>query len=533
MNNREKENNQYRKFESLSSYNEELSSVFPIPYCRVNFLGRIYEVNKAFLELSGYDNFECIGTEIQDMFLEKKEMEDLVEKIKTGEEKKKKDLTFLTKNEDPIPVKAWGVKLEKEGQLKGIVFAFTEDWEKRKIKREMKAKLEEKTEKLQEKARQMEDSRSALLNILEDVDQSYKRAERERMKTAAIIENYIDGMFFFSSDNSLNIVNPKAEEFFDIKSRDVKGRTLSDLVTFPTLKPLIKLITDDGKKIKDIFKEELQLGKEIYLEVSTTNIKEGEESLGTLVHVHDISREKRIERIKSEFVSVAAHQLRTPLSGIKWTLGMFLEESSEKKEKLDEEEKYLIEKAYESNERMVSLVNDLLNVSRIEEGRYVYEPQKTDILEVVKPIAEEYEKIIKKKDNLEFKFNKVKEEFPKVEIDTEKIGIVIQNFLDNAIKYTNEGEIILTVSMPDEENIRVSVQDSGVGIPEEQQGRLFDKFFRAENVAAKDVRGSGLGLFISKNIVEAHGGEIDFESTEGEGSIFYFTLPLERRKNED
>lgn len=508
----------------------DLRRSLPVSFCFVNEKDLIVEGSRSFLEFTGYNQEEVKDTPVEDLFLEKEEIEDLFLEVKNKNQKGERELTLITKQEQIIPVDLIGNR-RKNGD--GYFLTLVSAEKKREKRKKLKDKLDKKDKELKKKSKQMEDSRSALLNILEDVDKSYKEAEKERKKTVAIIENFIDGMLFFDERNRLTIINSKAEEFFDIKARDVVKRDFEDLSTFPTLKPLIEFIKEkkeDG--IGNLFREELQMGEEFYLEVTTTKIEGKEGKLGTLIHIHDISREKRIERIKSEFVSVAAHQLRTPLSGIKWTLETFLEEAVEEKDKLNQDEKMLIRKAYNANERMVSLVNDLLNVSRIEEGRYVYEPEVVNLYEVLDPLIGEYKETFKEKENLELRVNKVKEESPPVKVDAEKIMIVVQNFLDNAIKYTDQGEVTLSVNIIEDKKVRISVQDEGIGIPEEQQKRLFNKFFRAENVVRKDVEGSGLGLFISKNIVEAHDGEIGFNSTEGEGSVFWFTLPIVKEEKE-
>lgn len=524
-------NNQTEDLEALKKYVDELVNFLPVAFCVANPLDYVLEVNNFFEVLSHYEKIEVIGMDIQDLFLEKEEIKSLIKEVKQNPKRLEKELTLITKEEKTVPVNISVLARQSDDEFIGFFLTIMDVTEKRKIKSKLEKELEQKTTELEKKAQQMEDSRSALLNILEDVDKSYKEAEKERSKTVAIIENIIDGMLFFGGDNHLSIINPQAENFFDIKAEDVTGCNLEELTAFPTLQPLVEFIKD-GNKIADLFREELVISENFYLEVTTTGITEDGVDIGTLVHIHDITREKRIEKIKSEFVSVAAHQLRTPLSGIKWTLETFLEEAAEEQGKLSEDEETLIRKAYHANERMVHLVNDLLNVSRIEEGRYIYEPEVVDILELLNPIIEEYKETIKQKEGLSFQFNKLKDSFPKVKIDTEKIGIVVQNFLDNAIKYTDEGEIVLSVDIIDNK-LKIAVQDEGVGIPEEQKERLFNKFFRAENVMRKDVEGSGLGLFIAKNIVEAHNGEIGFQSTEEEGSTFYFTLPLYEREEKD
>lgn len=506
-----------QKIENMEKHFEEISEFFPIGFLVLN---KKREVVKS----GGFlDDFFSKEKKLnpENLFIEKEELKDFFENQE--KDMMEKELTLvLEKQEKVLPVNVRRF-LKEEGEDKFYLFVLSDVSKKRKEIRELTEEIAEKDKEIKKKKKKMEDSSSALLNILEDSDENYKEAEKERIKTVSIIKNLIDGMIFFDSENRLTIINPKACEIFKINESDVVGKKVNELTGFDLLNPLLDFIEEKGE-IKSLLRKELELKKDFHLEITTTRIDNEEEILGTLVHIHDVSREKRIERIKTEFVSVAAHQLRTPLSGIKWTLNSFLEELEEDS-KLDEDEEFLIKKAYEANERMISLVNDLLNVSRIEEGRYIYKKEEIDILEIIDPIIKEYDRQLKENKNLKFEYYKPEKKIPKIEIDPEKISIVLRNFLDNAIKYTDEGKIILSVDIIEEE-IKVSVEDEGIGIPKKQQSRLFDKFFRAENVVRKDVEGSGLGLFIGKNVIEAHGGKIGFKSVEDEGSLFYFTLPI-------
>ncbi len=527
METRDKKDDKIEDLEDFRRYIQELNRFLPIAFCVVNPLNYVLEVNKFFQNLFGCDKVEAVGMEMSDLFLEKLELEDFIKRVRQTDERLEREFTLITKKGKPVPARVAALARKSEDEdFSGYLFTIADITKEKEIERKMEAELREKTAELKKRASQMEDSRSALINILEDVDRSYKEAEKERIKTAAIIENFIDGMLFFNSDNLLSIINPKAEDFFQVKRSDIVGRKITDISTDSRIGELVDFITDDDKdEIIDIFREELKFNEDFYLEITTTKIKEEDGLLGVLVHAHDITREKRIERIKSEFVSVAAHQLRTPLSGIKWTLETFLEEVTEEEDKLTEDEISLIKKTYDANERMVRLVNDLLNVSRIEEGRYIYEPEPVDIFELISPILEEHKEIIDEKEGLELRMEKTEENIPRVEVDIEKMRVVLQNLIDNAVKYTDEGQVVVKVERR-ADKLKISVKDDGIGIPQEQQERLFNKFFRAENVVRKDVEGSGLGLFITKNIVEAHGGEIGFESVEGQGTVFYFTLPI-------
>jgi len=240
------------------------------------------------------------------------------------------------------------------------------------------------------------------------------------------------------------------------------------------------------------------------------------------VILHDITREKAIEEMKSQFVSISAHQLRTPLSIIKWSLGMLLAGDVGS---LTKEQKEFLQKTYQTNERMIRLVNDLLNVARIEEGRFVYQPKVVEFDQLVKKTFNSLKELAKKK-NLTYKLVVKESKKPKVvKVDIEKITLVIKNLIENAIHYTPcKGKITVTVERKNKE-VLFSVKDTGVGIPKEQQKRVFSRFFRGSNVIKMETEGTGLGLFISKNIVEAHGGKIWFKSKENKGTTFFFTLP--------
>lgn len=234
-------------------------------------------------------------------------------------------------------------------------------------------------------------------------------------------------------------------------------------------------------------------------------------------------RLKEIDQMKTEFISVASHQMRTPLSATKWVLRMILDGDLGP---LNVQQKEMLAKGYQTNERMIMLINDLLDVSRIEEGRFQYRFVHMSLEEVVDSSIQELSESIKKKD-IKFVYKKPKTDLPKVNIDPQKMRLVVQNLVDNALKYTPAGGQI-TISLKDEKtHVICGITDSGVGIPRDQQSRIFSKFFRADNVIRMQTDGSGLGLFIVKSIIEKHHGYVWFESTEGRGATFYFSLPLQ------
>jgi PAS domain S-box-containing protein len=377
-------------------------------------------------------------------------------------------------------------------------------------------------EELLTKSEDLRKVRAALLNVLEDTDELRRSAVDERNKTMAIIENLTDGVILLNKKKQIEIINSPATELFNIGKKEAIGKCFVDLLDIENI-PEIKKILIDKDRIRNIYREEVATLDGLHLEITSVLLKDEIEEKGFLIIIHDVTKEKLIEKMKTEFVSVAAHQLRTPLSAIKWTIRMILDGDVGE---INEEQRELLEQTYISNERMIRLINDLLDVSRIEEGRLLYDQKDARIEDVIDSVIEASQEMLRNK-NMVLEVNK--KETPKVRIDKEKIGVVIQNLLENAIKYTEQGGKIKITLDNDEKNVIFKIEDSGVGIPKSQQDRIFTKFFRAENVTRMETNGTGLGLYTTKNIVQAHKGQIWFESEENKGTTFYFTIPINNK----
>lgn len=250
--------------------------------------------------------------------------------------------------------------------------------------------------------------------------------------------------------------------------------------------------------------------------------------IGAVAVFRDVSRETEVDKAKTEFVSLASHQLRTPLSTVNWYAEMLLAGDAGK---ISDEQKKYLEEVYTGNQRMVELVNALLNVSRLELGTFVVEPEPTDIAEVIRSVIEEQKvQIDAKKQKMETNFAG---DIPTIQADKKLLRMVFQNLLSNAIKYTNDkGSIRLAVSV-EGKSVVISVSDNGWGIPKDQHDKIFTKLFRADNVKEQDTEGTGLGLYIVKSIVEQSGGSISFESEKDKGTTFRVLLPRDGMKKKD
>jgi signal transduction histidine kinase len=282
-----------------------------------------------------------------------------------------------------------------------------------------------------------------------------------------------------------------------------------DLNVLEILGPELAIAVENAKAYEEISRFNTTLRQEV--KRATYRLKQKNEQLMELDHAKD------------EFISMASHQLRTPLTAIKGYLSMLLEGDAGdiKVSQYD-----FINEAYSGANRMVGLINDLLNVSRMDTGRFFLEPKEVDIEKVVNEEAKQLQNAAKAK-GLYLKIE-AKGKVPHIWADETKIRQVVMNFMDNAIYYTNTGGVTVVLKH-DKDNFIYEVHDTGIGVPPAQREHLFEKFFRADNARTARPDGTGLGIYLAKRVVQDHGGEIIFDSVEGKGSTFGFKFPLKKK----
>jgi signal transduction histidine kinase len=232
---------------------------------------------------------------------------------------------------------------------------------------------------------------------------------------------------------------------------------------------------------------------------------------------------QRLDEAKDEFVSMASHQLRTPLTSVKGYISMVLEGDVGK---ITAIQRQLLGEAFTSSERMVHLINDFLNVSRLQTGKFVLESRPTDLAKIVTQEVDSL-RTTAQAHNMELKF-RAPSVFPMLTIDESKIRQVLMNFIDNAIYYSREHTVITIELGVEDGDAVVRVHDTGIGVPKAEQAHLFTKFFRATNARKQRPDGTGVGLFLAKKVIDSHGGSMVFESVEDEGSTFGFRLPIKK-----
>ena len=230
-------------------------------------------------------------------------------------------------------------------------------------------------------------------------------------------------------------------------------------------------------------------------------------------------------RLKSEFISIISHQLRSPLSSLKWALEILI---SGRFGKIEGKPADYLQILADNAKRMGELISSLLIVSRIEQGRFPLHKAGFSLINLAEEAIAEF-KPVAIASNIEIVLETAKSNLPQAFGDSSQLKLVVENFIDNAVRYTKgAGKVAVAIAFQNDK-LLFSVKDGGVGIPKEDQKHIFQKFFRSGNVLKYQTQGSGLGLYIAKSIIEKSGGKIGFKSEQDKGSTFWFTIPINKK----
>jgi two-component system sensor histidine kinase VicK len=363
---------------------------------------------------------------------------------------------------------------------------------------------------------------------------SNKEMKSSALRLRDIVSGLSDAIISYDNNFKLTIINAAAEKLLSLKKEDIVGqyfgperakegkfRILAQIL-FPSLAPLV-IKRSDGDSYPQVFDITFD-NPEMNLTVTTIKMLfANNETNGFIKIIHNRTREVELYKSKSEFITVAAHQLRTPLSGINWTF-----EALSKITTLSPGDKELVQNGALATANTLKIVNDLLDVSKIEEGRFGYNMENMDLVSFLSDILANAN-LTAKEYGVNLYFDKGTNPSIMVKIDPTKLGIALSNIVDNAIKYNiKNGSITVKLEkLQDKPYAQISVIDTGIGIPASDVGKLFKKFFRAENAVRVRTDGTGLGLYITKNIINRHGGNIWLESELGRGTTVYITLPTD------
>lgn len=354
--------------------------------------------------------------------------------------------------------------------------------------------------------------------------------KQEGAKDRALLESLGEGIVVTDKDGNVELINHAAEILVGWTAKEAVGKKWFELAPLedekgnriPPERRATQMVLTTGKpRSNATYYYVRRDGTRFAVGTTAAPVIIDNKTVGVIAVFRDISHEREVDQAKSEFVSLASHQLRTPLSTVKWFTEMLL---SGDVGELSADQKEYVHNIEVSNERTITLVNSLLNISRIESGRIIIDPVLTDLSKLVNEVVRSLQVRFRDK-KLEISIL-VPDYLPQINVDPKMITQVYANLLTNAIKYTPEGgHISVTLSLQDGEIIS-AVKDSGYGIPKAEQHRIYEKFYRGSNVVGKETDGTGLGLYLVKAIIESSKGKIWFDSQENIGTTFWFSLPL-------
>lgn len=348
-----------------------------------------------------------------------------------------------------------------------------------------------------------------------------------------------ESIVLLDTNGRILTMNPATERITGYKTSEGIGMHIGEI--FPKIDAMVPGIDSEGRsglhqtieenRTSDLFEAVVATkdGRHIWVNYTYTPLKDAKGLTTALVRVtSDVSTVKAVEQMKNDFVSIASHELRTPLGVINSYLTLFL---NGQLGSLTEDQKMYMQRVYHASGDMSALVEDLLNMSRIESGRVELAVQPFYIRDLIQEVLSHLEQRIQNK-NVQVKVKQPKHKFL-IKADRQKVEQALTNIIDNAIKYTYDGGLITVTAKSENGNAIVAVKDSGVGIKPENLGHVFEKFYREGNPLSVKEGGSGLGLYISRKLIELHGGSISVASKRRVGSTFTITLPLSVKQNRE
>ncbi len=360
-----------------------------------------------------------------------------------------------------------------------------------------------------------------------DLGAMLKQQQVEAARNQAILDGVADGVLFADASGKIVLFNPAAERLLEIPRQQAIGRSIREMLGLYGVegRKWLKALEDwaahpADRTPEDFVAERLQLGDRI-VSVHAAPVIRGTEYLGTVSVFRDITAEVEADRAKSEFISTVSHELRTPMTSIKGYADLLMLGMAGS---LSEQQRHFVSIIRNNAERMVALVNDLLDISRIESGRVQLDLRALHIHEVVEQVAHTLLGRAQSK-GLTLQIE-VPADLPLVWGDGNRVTQILTNLISNAIQYTPPGGRVTVSAHLNGDMLEISVADTGIGISKENQRKIFDRFFRADDPLVQETPGTGLGLPITASLVQMHGGQIWVESELGEGSTFTFTLPL-------
>lgn len=355
------------------------------------------------------------------------------------------------------------------------------------------------------------------------VEESQELTESERRRLDSVLGYMTDGVLATDRRGRITIVNEMATDFLNLENDQIVGKSILDILDLRGSVTLRDLLENQDPEVLDLSTDE----QDLILHASFALIQRESGFISGLVCVlHDVTEQQKIDQDRKRFVSNVSHELRTPLTSMK----SYIEALVDGAWKDPNVAPNFLKVTQEETDRMMRMINDLLNLSRMDLGTARLDKEYVNLNELFNHILDRFDMILKNGEKSEKNYT-IKRDFTRrdiwVEVDTDKIQQVLDNIMNNAIKYSPDGGVITCRLVETHNHVIMSITDQGLGIPKEAISHVFDRFYRVDKARSRAQGGTGLGLAISKEVVQMHGGRIWVESREGEGSTFYISLPYE------
>lgn len=359
------------------------------------------------------------------------------------------------------------------------------------------------------------------LLFIKDIEVGKEESQLLQERQKEIVENMVEGLIVHNPKGKILTVNTAAENFLGVKRIDLVGKTPDKVINSSNL---LKVLFNDFKE-GEIFEHSFsdEKGQELSYQIIKVTLNAERDEI--LKIIRDVTRSKYLDKMKNEYITIMSHKFLTPLTNIKWAADFLLNNDKDA-----ERNKGNVKNILDNADKLVKLTSYLLDITEIEEGLFGYNFEKLDMNAILEEAVQNFSGDGEQK-RIKLIYHKPINGNFVVSGDKTRLNVAISNYLDNAIKYTPEnGQVEIFMEENDDE-LKVIVSDNGIGVSPESARLLFSKFFRDKWAKSLHTEGSGVGLFIVKNIIEHHGGKVGYlESSGDKGSTFYFTLPLYKEK---
>lgn len=493
--------------------------------------GTIDDANPALGNIFGFSQNELLGKQLWQIGIFKNIIDSKTNFLELFSEKpvRYKDVSLKTKSDQTVDIELISTHYTINQQR--IIQCNLREISDRKSAQRV-ASL--RTRQLELLGQEQENTKIAMLNVMEDLEAAKALIEIEKVKDDAILASIDDGLIAVDSDHKIIVMNNSAERMLGWKKEELLNTKVTSLPLIdmtgrllPLKKRPVDLAISTGRPVSGTYYFVKRDKTRLPIAITVTPIRIGEKIIGALDVFRDITKELEVDRSKSEFVSLASHQLRTPLGIIKWYLEALKEEVNFNE--LPPMAQRYFDAIQESNERVLSLVRNLLFVSRIEQGRVRNVLESVCPTKVIKDVVGQMQVLARKK-NVALNLSINDKGIPLITIDTLRLHEVLENLIVNAIEYTKAlGTVNVRIKAAGGA-LLIDVEDTGIGISPADQKKLFTKFFRSQKATSHNPEGSGLGLYVVKSYVEGWGGKVLVKSQENIGSRFTISLPVVQAK---